>query len=363
MGEKSVTEVRCMKFDEKAPGGGVWASCVVENGKVSLEWKMHFVQWPPRKFDSIQEQAAVRVRLIDRKGNLVWEGLQALQEEEPLKAILLQPNLWQAVKNPYFYDLEAVLEDRDGRPQDRLLGSLALRNLKTAIGSGRRELLLNGEPFELKAVRYHLPFDRSGTEWQRIVLEDLRLLMCVGANCICLETEGEPGRPLMQFRQLCDRYGILVLVRKREKGDLWVCDWEPDVSVMREEAIPVFRGMEKSFFGCDDLYPTSLYYQYKARWSKEPFVYLVPESVRKMRSGNYAVTCYSNCERVALYSDGILFEFQQGEGEIIFCEIPARSPSVILTAEGDGCSASLSVHKVLVKACESRPSAPSVESA
>ena len=68
-----------------------------------------------------------------------------------------------------------------------------------------------------------------------------------------------------------------------------------------------------------------------------------------MESGNYTALCYSNCDKVALYSDGLLFEFKSGEGAFSFREVPARTPSVMLTAEGEGCGESLSVHKSFVK--------------
>ena len=115
-----------------------------------------------------------------------------------------------------------------------------------------------------------------------------------------------------------------------------------------QENIPDYRSMENGLFLPGSRYPTSLYYKYKAKWSDEPFIYLAPESVQKLQSGNYSVCCYSNCSRVALYADGILFEFQKGKGEFIFREIPARSPCVMLTAEGEGCTTSLSVHKLLL---------------
>ena len=86
-----------------------------------------------------------------------------------------------------------------------------------------------------------------------------------------------------------------------------------------------------------------------SRWSEEPFVCLVPESVERQEDGNYTVCCYSNCGRIALYSDGALYEFQKGEREFIFRDVPAKSPNIILTAEGDGCSASLSLAKLLCR--------------
>ena len=116
--------------------------------------------------------------------------------------------------------------------------------------------------------------------------------------------------------------------------------------------MPAYRGDSDAFFLAHRKCPTALYYKYKARWSEEPFVYLAPESVRRLRSGNYTVTCYSSCGRVALYTDGELFEFRKGDGEFVFQEVPARTPCIMLSAEGDGCSGALSVHKSFVKSMD-----------
>lgn len=102
----------------------------------------------------------------------------------------------------------------------------------------------------------------------------------------------------------------------------------------------------------DGAHPGPCFYRCLAEWSRKPFVHIVPESVRKMKSGNYTALCYSNCDKVALYSDGILFGFRSGEKEFYFQEIPAKSPCIMLAAEGDGCSEALSVHKSFVKQWE-----------
>lgn len=93
----------------------------------------------------------------------------------------------------------------------------------------------------------------------------------------------------------------------------------------------------------------SLFYQYKAKWSDELFVYIVPENISVLPSGNLKVTVYSNCSRVVLYSDGELFEFQSGKEEFIFQEVPAKGPCLMLSVEGDDCSMSLSVHKTFAR--------------
>jgi len=328
-----------------APGGGVEAVCRFENGKAYLEWKMYFDE--ERMPVQSGEQAIVRICLTDSQGNVAWEGIQTLQEEEPLEGILLQPNLWKPAKDPYLYSMEAVLTGKDGRCLDRVCGRLPLRNIQCVGNRGQRELLLNGETFVPRAVRYSLPQGAAGAGWQRLVLEDLRLLIELGSNCICMEEES--GELFSQFCGLCDRFGFLTAVKENTSTDMWVCGWNREIPVTCGKDIPVFRGTENCFFVWDSPQPTSLFYRYKARWSRKPFIYLDPESVKKLRGGCYTVTCYSSCSRVALYTDGTLFEFQRGEGEFVFRDIPAGSPSIMLTAEGDGCSTSLSIHKLLVQ--------------
>lgn len=389
-----------MKFDRTAPGGGVNVVCRLENAKAYLEWNCYFVQeevpFLPAQAELTRQTAmseqtknsgnrckawpacssmanaggSVRIYLADPKGIVVMECFKALQEEEPLEGILLQPHLWQGVENPYLYVMEAVLTDRNGACIDRLRRHLPLRDLKSRNTVNGKEILFNGEIFIPKGVIYTLPnaekqhyyepegnqtspsetgcLYRFGAQQQRLILEDLRQMIQLGANCICMEKK-VPEKFLLQFCRLCDRYGILVFCQEGEKGkDDWIYSQDKGIRMQHPKEAPDFRSLENGLFLPDNSYPNTLYYQYKAKWSDVPFVYLVPKSMKKLQSGNYSVCCYSNCNKVALYTDGTLFEFQTGGGEIFFREIPAKSPCIILTAEGDGCSMSVSVHKLLL---------------
>lgn len=341
-----------MKFDRTAPGGGADVICRLENAKVYLEWNFYVIQEEePSILGGLEEtQGIIRICLMDRNGNVVMECLKALQEEEPIKGILLQPHFWRGAKEPYLYEMEAVLTDRNGRCIDRLRRQFPLRDLRNRnIGNGM-EMLLNGVSFVPKAVCYSLP--DTEVEAQRQMLEDMHQMIQLGANCVCMKKE-EPAKSFLQFCGLCDRYGILVFVREKQGGQEgdWVCCWNRKVRMECPEKLPDYYGMKNGLFLPGSRYPTSLYYKYKVKWTDKPFIYLAPESVKKLESGNYSVCCYSNCSKVALYADGILFEFQKGKGEFIFREIPAKSPCVMLTAEGEGCSTSLSVHKLLLPNC------------
>ena len=63
---------------------------------------------------------------------------------------------------------------------------------------------------------------------------------------------------------------------------------------------------------------------------------------------------YSNCSKVALYTDGVFFEVHSGEEKFVFEDIPAMRPCIMLTAEADGCIMSLSIQKSCIKRSEVR---------
>ena len=293
-----------MKFDRKAPGEGVEAVCKLKSSRIFIEWRFTFL-----KTEQAQENI-LRLTVKDKEGQTVLLCMQEANEEEPLMSVLLNPHLWSC-ENPYLYEVEIVLQDPSGKETDRLKKQLPLREL---YFHPHRGWLLNEEEITLKAVEYKIPHHASQIEKQQLILKDLRLLKEMGANCVRAE---------VSLWKLCEKIGFLI--------------WQKDMGTAGEE-LPCPVGE-----GCSGL--SSLYYLYKARWSDEPFVYIVPESVSILPSGKLRATVYSNNDRVALYSDGILFEFQSGKEEFIFQEIPAKGPCVMLSAKGEGCSMSFSFHK------------------
>ena len=348
----------------------------------------------------LNENGYIRLYITDRRGSFVLECIQKLCEEEPLQSILLQPELWKGLRDPCLYGMEAILMDERGKVRDRIQGKLALRCLHCSEKNGKTELFLNQERFEPKAVRYALPETGTDAAIQRQMLEDLEWMRKLGANCVCIEyasgtcpnweeesggkacsgiiseeysrnsagtcLSGERSRNASEafagrrqsrtakirtlFLKLCDRCGILVFRKnKKQPGYAWANGQMTGVWKPSKEEIPSFRGSKDSLFLPDDSCPTSLFYKFQARWSETPFVHIGPESIRRLASGNFTALCYSNCDRVALYSDGSLMEFKNGEEEFLFREIPVRTPSIMLTAESEGCSHSLSLHKSFIK--------------
>lgn len=313
-------------FDRMAPCGGVKTVLRLEEGRAVFEWQFFLTEQPRR--------GLVHIRLWDRHQEMVLECVGLAAEEEPLRAILRQPHLWQGKRNPYLYMLEAVLTDEKGIQLDRISRPLPLRSTEWREGRG---FLLNGEPYELQTVEYAASTQMSNAVQQKLVMDDMQRLLCLGANSIYREHEKELGQ---LFLQLCDRLGIIVLTEMaylRRDG----CDGDT-------AGLPVLRGKEGSMIR-EDGSLASGFYRLRAAWSQEPFVYIVPESVIRQENGKFSVTVYSSCRRVALYSDGILFEFKNGQGEFIFREVPARGPCVMLTVEGDGCCEAFSCHKLFTK--------------
>lgn len=302
-----------MKFDRKAPGGGVEIECIPENGKAQLTWKFKFTGEPAEAF--------VSVTLKDSEGNEVLECRRMEPEEELLKAILLHPRLWQGTENPYLYQMEATLLDRQGRLLDRITGPLPLRRLEKRPDKG---YFLNGVEFVPRTVGYELSHVPAQSKNQSMIFRDLEMILQLGANSIYC---GETSENIGMLGELCDRLGLL----------MW--HEEPEISL---------RGTGQCLLNDLTNKPLPLYYQYKFLWSSRPFVHIMPESVTAVGSGCFQAVVYSNCEKVALYTDGVLFEVHSGEREFLFEGIPAKHPCIMLTAEADGCAASLSLQKSCV---------------
>ncbi len=316
-----------LTFDRAAPDEGVKTDLRLEAGRAYFEWQLCYTGTP--------ETETVHIWLRDGRQETVLECLGMAAEEEPLKAVLLQPRLWNGVRAPYLYTLEVALWDEKGNCTDRICRPMPLRRAELQDVKG---FVLNGEPFELRTVRYGMPAQVHTAEGQRLVMEDLQKLLSLGANSVYIER----GRGLTKpFLQLCDRLGILILT------DMSCLQYNEKMENFGD--IPMLRGGKGSLILEGSGRLASEFYRYKARWNPEPFVYIVPESVKRQKNGSFCATVYSSCRRIALYSDGRLFEFMSGQEKFVFQDIPAKGPCVMLAAEGDGCSGSFSIHKTFTK--------------
>lgn len=302
-----------MKFDHSAQGEGVVTTVKLESGKAVLQWTFSFCE------EAASLKGRLQVSLKNAAGQLMLLCEQRLEEEEPLQAVLLHPQLW-SMEAPYLYELEVLIYDEEEGITDRIKRKLPLYQLEKHAAKG---WLLNGEEITIKAVEYSVENKTENqqkkydeTKMQQIA-KDFGLLKELGANCL---------RTNPCLAELCMESGFLV--------------WQKEMGA--EEELPCLLGGDGERL-------SSLFYQYKAKWCRQPFVYLAPEEVCRLPSGNLQVTVYSSCNRVVLYTDGVLFEFQSGEGTFIFREVPAKGPCIVLAAEGEECSMSLSLHKTFTK--------------
>nr|WP_318685236.1 hypothetical protein [uncultured Acetatifactor sp.] len=299
-----------MKFDRTAPGGGVEVYCTLQPGKAFLEWKFYVTGC----IKGEERDALIKVFVYGRDGNLILEGMQFAQEEELLKSVLLYPHLWRSSEDPYLYRAEIFLVGETGQ-EDSLSLRIPIRCFRKIQGKG---WFLNEEPFRQKAVRY----DKNTKEMsEECIRRELTCFLDAGANTICIR---EPHKQSLIFYELCEELGLVVWTQ----GSLGEVNGE------------LFKSGGLA---------TQLFYFYKACWSREPFVYIDSQSLRKERDGNFCITVYSNQEKVALYIDGTLFEILQSSTEFVFREIPFRTLFLCLTAEAGKCTMSVSVHKTFTK--------------
>ncbi len=274
----------------------------VENGKAYLE------------FDWKEECGkAVLIQIQDAENREVFRCYYPFLEEEPAKAILLHPHLWNGPEDPYLYNVNVHSIDSEGKITESQKHFLALRTLEEMGGKG---WFLNGRSFVIRAVKWDAT-DILKVRGVLTVLEELRLM---GANALYLPE----NNCTEEFSQTCAEMGFLIF-QNVEKMDNSI----PACSQLFLLKAPFF---------------TDLYYCYKAKWSKEPFVYMSMESIQKNEKGNLSMKIYSNQKKVALYIDGVLFEFMTGGQEYLFEEIPIKKYPAVLTAEAGECRMAVTIY-------------------
>jgi len=318
-----------MKFDAKAPDGGLEIDTVIENGKVYLDCKIHLedTTLPPTNGDRLE------LRIWDREGRLIFCCRYPLAEEESLKGIILHPHLWQGIEDAYLYRVRAVLMKQGDLVTDELERALPLRNLYEIPMKG---WFLNGKSFEMRRVLYETPFKESGEdllnkEWKETrIREDLAKIKELGANGIC-SVGFVRMEEMWRLSELCDEMGLIHFpIQTVEEGE--------------KNKLPTFYGTPDSLLSPGQRACTDRYYYYKACWSKEPFVHISLDSITFTENGNARTIVYSNQKKVALYVDGVLYEFRNQGPDFIFEEIPVKQRPFMLTAETGECSMSVTVY-------------------
>lgn len=322
--------MRRMKFDRSCPFGAMEVYTKSEPGKVFLECKLHLKSEETRR-DSEADSGYLEVEIWDKEERLVFYCRQAAGGEEPIRGILLHPHLWRGVESPYRYLFRARIW-QDGSVADTFEQNFILCEFRHISGKG---WYLNGEAFEMRPVCYEIPTEENAKLCHEIstqenaklcyaqIRHDLERMLKMGANTICPVAE----RIMPEFLSLCEEMG-LVVYRK-------VCE------TPGEPPIALFNRLTGG-----------QYYRYKASWSREPFVYINPHSLLWQENGNAEVTVYSNQKKVALYVEGVLFEFQSDGPEFRFQEIPAKKLPLRLSAEAEECTMSVTakpVHRIFTK--------------
>ncbi len=118
------------------------------------------------------------------------------------------PQLWTA-ETPYLYTVVAKLCNADGTVIDTVSQRFGVRTtIVTQDDTGRKTLLVNGNPVTLYGINYNEHDSKTGsTVSYDTLLADVKLMKSLNINAI-----RSPGRPLsIDMLNLCDEYGIYVI--------------------------------------------------------------------------------------------------------------------------------------------------------
>lgn len=283
----------------------------VENSKAYLEF-----EFPSNCSDGGMLMVLLQVK--DAEGRMVLNCPYPLAEEEPAQGILLHPHLWNGHEDPYLYQVEVYFVNKEGKVAERQQEPFGLYTLEEIPGKG---LFLNGKSFELRAVCWDGEAISAYAAKQGMaeVLEQLRLM---GANAIYfMDEEKEIPR---EYLSLCMQKGFLVFAGKKEQNNVPFCS---------------------SLFSLYPTFFTEKYYQYKALWSREPFVHINMSSIRRQENGNFSLMVCSNQKKTGLYVDGVLFEFRNGGQEYLFEEIPIKKYPAVLTAQAGEYNTAVTIYE------------------
>jgi len=328
----------------------------VENGKCLLEFQFFYEEERPKQPISLGDDELVTTRgdksvvvteivhacreyfveigVMDRCGEAVFRCNYPVKEEELAKGLLFHPHFWNGPEDPYLYKVSARLmckEDNgatfsvDERKQ--------LLPIRSFCQMERKGWYLNDKPFEIRGVLYSIPLKKAeGGSVLEQIKTDMELLRQMGANTICLE-----GRELdEEVVALCEEMGFVI----------WCGVWSGMLA--NGCGIPCFyedaRYKINALSEGEQHNPTDLYFYCKACWSRELFVHIVASSMKRQDNGNYSLTVYSNHKRVALYVDGVLFEFRVGAPKYVFEEIPGKKMPLLITVEAGECRKSMTFY-------------------
>lgn len=94
------------------------------------------------------------------------------------------------------------------------------------------------------------------------------------------------------------------------------------------------------------------FYYYKAKWSKEPFVYICGKRFTKRHEDAIEVKVYSNASEVTLYADGEKVASLQGEAVFVFENVALTADTQLKAVAANGAEDTLVIEKVAERCAE-----------
>lgn len=306
-------------FDKEAPGGGVDAYTVLENGKAEIHFTVYLVKEcevdapsPVTVEITLTDpkgKETARMRLQPMRGGALAESV--LTEPLTTRTLLIYPQLWHSVNNPLLYRVKACISAGETvlDAKEFLYPICSMHNIPD------KGFLLNQKPFALQAVRYPVTKD-----WRKYLDKDLELLVELGANCICPDRFPRDSK----FYEKCLEKGMIV--------------WK---LVSEHSTIPQLWGGDNPLVSADRLRRQDLFYYYQAIWSNREVLHIC-NHVKSPRPGTTAsAVVYSNQKKVALYVNGILQEFKQTPPEFVFEDIMVKGEHTVVSVQAGECFASV----------------------
>ncbi len=301
-----------MRFDRDALGGGLTVYTDVKNGKAEIEFTAYI--------DELINDATVEFVMTNEEGSEVAVVCFPAKEICVGNSLIIYPHLWQSIEDPYQYCVTAYLLVGE-EIIDKIEMYVPIYKIDRSVTKG---VLLNEKPFEVKAVGYEIPSQISGNNtYTNQIYQDMKTIISMGANTICLI---HPSKNI-DFYNVCQEMGILV--------------WQE-----ADGKAPLLIGKEEnSLLALDRIQKKDLYYLYKAKWSKEPFVHICGRKNWKRSGDTTVIQVYSNLKKVALYVNGILFEWKESKPEFLFSDVPLKGHETIISAQAGDCFSSLTIYK------------------